>query len=454
MRVQFVDIDRETPDFLPASVQDYICENHLARFIVEIVAQLDLRDIDNAYSGRGSRPWSPELMVALLFYGYATGVFSSRKLERATHDSLAFRYICANRHPDHDSIATFRRRFGKELQGLFTQILLIAKVAGALKLGTISLDGTKLKASASKHRALSWEHANKLEKQLKGEVAELMRLSEEADHTPIRDGLDIPAELERREMRLETIARAKAEIERRAKARHERKKAEYEEKQAKRRAREKQTGKKPGGKEPRPPGERAGPGPKDQVNLTDEESRIMPSGGGFEQAYNAQVGVDIESYLVVENHITQAANDSREVAPALAKLEALPDELGKPDSMLADTGFYSADNVERCQKADVTPYFAQGRQKHNQPLTERFGPDPEPPCEAASTLAKMQHRMKTKDGKALYARRKCTVETVIGIIKHVLGFCAFSLRGLELVEAEWSLVCTAWNLKRLHVLMA
>ncbi len=453
MRVEFVTIDRETPYLLPASVQDYVPEAHLARFIVEIVGQLDLKAMDNQYSGRGSRPWPPEMMVALLFYGYASGVFSSRKLEKASHDSLAFRFICANRHPDHDSIATFRRRFAKELKGCFTQILMIAAMTGAFKLGKISLDGTKVKACASKHRALSWEHANKLEEQLKAEVAELMRLSEEADHTPVADGLDIPAELARREHRLESIAKAKAELERRANERHEREKAEYEEKIAARRAREKETGKKPGGKKPGPPSGSAEPKAKDQVNLSDEESRIMPSKGGFEQAYNAQVGVDIESYLVVENHVSQAANDKREVSPALANLAALPDELGELEAVLADTGYYSEDNVEHCGAIDVTPYFAQGRQKHNQPLASRFGPEPEPPSQDASETAKMQHRMKTKAGKALYARRKCTVETVIGIIKHILGFREFSCRGLELVEAEWSIVCSAWNLKRLHVLM-
>ncbi len=453
MRVQFVTIDRDTPYLLPASVQDYIPEDHLARFIVEIVGQLDLREIDNQYSGRGSKPWPPEMMVALLFYGYASGVFSSRKLEKASHDSLAFRFICANRHPDHDSIATFRRRFAKELKACFTQILMIAAMMGAFKLGKISLDGTKVKACASKHRALSWEHANKLEEQLKAEVAELMRLSEAADHTPVADGLDIPAELARREHRLESIAKAKAEIQRRAKQRHDCEKADYEEKIAARKAREKETGKKPGGKEPKPPSGPAEPKAKDQVNLSDGESRIMPCKGGFEQAYNAQVGVDIENYLVVENHVSQAANDKREVSPALANLAALPDELGELEAVLADTGYCSEDNVKHCGAIGVTPYFAQGRQKHNQPLAERFGPEPAPPSQDASAIAKMQHRMKTKDGKALYARRKCTVETVIGIIKHILGFREFSLRGLALVEAEWSIVCSAWNLKRLHALM-
>ena len=453
MAVEFINIDRETPFLLPASVQDYISQQHLARFITEIVSQLDLREMVVQYSGRGSKPWPPEMMVALLFYGYATGVFSSRKLERASHDSLSFRYICANTHPDHDSIATFRRRFAKQLEACFVQILLIAGTMGALKLGAVSLDGTKVKANASRNKALSWEHANKIEAQIKQEVADLMRMSEEADNTPVPDDMDIPAELARREDRLATIAKAKQELQLRAEQRHRREVAEYEETMAKRKRRTEETGKKPAVKSPKPPADKAVPKPKDQLNLTDEESRIMPSKGGFEQAYNGQVAVDIESYMVVENHISQAPNDKREVAPALEKLTTLPDEIGRPTAMLADTGFCSESNVELCQDMGVVPYFAQARQKHNPPLLERFGPDPEPPDEAASGLGEMQHRMKTKAGKALYAKRKCTVETVIGIIKHVLGFREFSMRGLDLAEAEWSMVCSAWNLKRMHMLV-
>jgi len=450
MSVEFVFVDRDTRSLLPASVQDYITEDHLARFVVEIVSQLDLGEIVGHYSGRGPKPWPPSMMVSLLFYGYATGVFSSRKLERASHDSLAFRYICANHHPDHDSIANFRRRFAQQLEGCFTQILLIASAMGALKLGTVSLDGTKVKANASRNRALSWDYANKLEEQLRAQVEELMRASEAADNAPFGDDIDIPAELKRREGRLAVIAAAKVEIQRRAEERHRREQAAYEEKLAERRRGEEESGKKPGGKPPKAPPQEATPRAKDQINLTDEESRIMPSKGAFEQAYNAQLGVDIESYLVVENHLTQAANDKLEVAPALGGLAALPGELGHPDAILADTGYCSKDNVTLCEDEGVTPWFSQGRQKHNQPLLERFAPEPAPLAQDASSLAAMGHRMQTKDGKALYGLRKCTVETVIGIIKHVLGFRSFSLRGLELAGAEWSIVCSAWNLKRLH----
>ena len=455
MAVEFITIDRETPALLPASVDDYVPEDHLARFVVDVVLQLDLKAIENEYSGRGSRPWPPSMMVALLFYGYATGVFSSRKLEKQTYDSLAFHFICAGKHPDHDSINEFRGRFAEQLKACFTQILLIASIMGAVKLGNVSLDGTKVKASASKNRALSWKHANDLEEQLKAEVAGLMRMAENADSEPIPDGLDIPEELKRREERLATIAKAKEEIQRRAEERHKRECVEYEEKVAKRKKKQDETGRKPGGKEPKKPPEKAKPKPADQVNLTDEESRIMPCRGGFEQAYNAQIAVDLDSFLVVENHITQSANDKLEIEPALKRLKALPEALGRLKALLADTGFCSENNVKLCVDAGVKPYFAQARQKHNQPLEERFGPnpDPEPVPDDATPLEKMTHRMKTSGGKKLYAKRKCTVETVIGVIKHVLGFRSFSLRGQELVAAEWSIVCSAWNIKRLHKML-
>ncbi|AMO55829.1 transposase [Endozoicomonas montiporae] len=310
----FRTVDRNTPDMFPASVNDYLPERHLARFVVEIIEQLDLGPFIKAYSGRGSKAWHPSLMISLLFYGYTTGVFSSRKLEKATYDSVAFRFICANEHPDHDSINAFRKRFRKEISALFTRILMIAKEAQWLKMGTISLDGTKMKANASKHKALSYEYACKLEKQLKAEVDELLKMAEEADAKDLPEELSIPEELERREDRLAVIVRAKAEIERRAEERYQQELEEYKEKVARREA-IRESGKKPRGKEPKAP--EAGPKDKDQVNLTDPDSRIMPtSGGGFEQAYNVQAAVDVDSGLIVEKHVTQATNDKQQVEPA------------------------------------------------------------------------------------------------------------------------------------------
>lgn len=452
MAVEFIPIDRDTPYIFPPCVQDYLPEDHLARFVVDIVDQLDLSHLSAVYSGRGSKPFHPALLVSLLFYGYATGVFSSRKLEKASYDSIAFRYVCANTNPDHDTIASFRKRFLPELSALFVEILVVAEVMGLVKLGNVSLDGTKIKANASKHKALSWDYANRLEEQLKQEVAELMRLAEAADQGSNPQEMDIPQELQRREERLAAIARAKKELKVRAQERFEREQAQYEEQLAKREARAKKTGKKPRGKPPKPP--TGGPRGKDQVSLTDEESRIMPtSGGGFEQAYNAQAGVDVETYLIVEQHVTQHTNDKQEIEPALKAIDDLPAALGKVGKLLADTGYFSADNVDKCIEGGIEPFIPEKRHKHNLPLTERFSADPEPPQEATPVQA-MRHRLQTQEGKAVYAKRKATVETVIGIVKEVLGFRQFLLRGLDSVQGEWSLVCIGWNLKRMHVLSA
>ena len=450
MAVEFIPIDRETPYILPPSVQDYLPEDHLARFVVDIVDQLDLSRLSAVYSGKGSRPYHPAMLVALLFYGYATGVFSSRKLEKATYDSIALRFICANMNPDHDTIASFRKRFLKELEALFVDILLIAEAMGLMKLGNVSLDGTKIKANASKHKALSWDYANQLEAQLKEEVDELMRLAQEADQSSLPEKLDIPEELKRREARLAVIEQAKKEIEARAQQRDEREQAAYEQKLAKRKTYEQDTGHKARGKEPAPP--RPGPQPKDQVNLTDEQSRIMPSSsGGFEQAYNAQAGVDIETHLIVEQHVTQHTNDKQEIEPALENIAALPEALGQVENLLADTGYFSEANVERCKDADIEPLIPEKREKHNRPLQERYKEDPQSPDNPTSVQA-MRHRMQTREGKGLYAKRKSTVETVFGIIKHVQGFRQFLLRGLDSVQSEWTLVCIGWNLKRMHAL--
>lgn len=450
MATQFILIDRDTPYILPPCVQDYLPEDHMARFVVEIVDQLDLRALSAVYAGKGKSPYHPAMLLALLFYGYATGVFSSRKLEKATHDSMAFKYICANENPDHDTINSFRKRFNKQIEGLFVEILVLAEALGLLKLGTVSLDGTKIKANASKHKALSWEYANQLEAQFKQEVDTLMKLAEAADNTPLPEDMDVPKELKRRQDRLAVIAKAKQEIQARAKARYAQEKAEYDEKLAKREKHLSETGKNMGGKAPQAPTE--APQAKDQVSLTDEESRIMPTHNGFEQAYNAQTSVDIATHLIVAHHVTQHTNDKQEIEPALAKLGQLPECLGTVENLLADTGYFSQANVKACADAKIKPYIAQKRQSHNQALEARFQHQPEIDETALSPVEAMTHRLTTKAGKALYGKRKSTVETVFGIIKHVQGFRQFQLRGLESVQSEWNLVCIGWNLKRMHVL--
>jgi hypothetical protein len=373
-------------------------------------------------------------------------VFSSRRLERATYDSVAFRYIAAGSHPDHDTLATFRRRFLAELEALFVQVLELAQEMKLLKLGTVCLDGTKLHANASRHSALSHGHIEKLEVQLKAEVQELLALAEQADLADIPDGVSLPEEIKRREDRLAVMAAAKLKIAARAEERYQREKAEYDEKVARRTAKEKDSGKKPTGKPPKAPE----PGPKDsdQINLTDEESRIMPvAGGGFEQAYNAQAAVDAATMLVVATRVTQAPNDKQQVSPMLETLRA-QEMLGAIEFLIADTGFSSEKNLQACEAARVEPLIALARDQHHPGWRERHS-EPGPLPDTATPMQTMAHRLKTKAGRALYALRKQTVEPVFGIIKSVMGFRQFSLRGLKKVSGEWSLVCLAWNVKRM-----
>ena len=333
----FRTIDRDTGFLLSPSVDEWLPEKHLARFVVEVIDGLDLSAMSKSYRGSGSASYHPALLLGIVIYGYATGVFSSRKLERATYDSVAFRFIAANEHPDHDTIAAFRRRFLKQIEALFVQVLLLAREMGMLKMGAVGLDGTKIHANANRNSALSYEHAGKIEAQLKAEVAELMAKAEAADKADIPDGMSIPDELARREERLRKLAEARAKIEARAKERFEREWAEYEAKIAARAAKTAASGKKPGGKPPALPAE--GPRPTDQINLTDEDSRIMPmAGGGFEQCYNAQAAVEAGSLLVVVADVVQAPNDKQQVEPMLDKIGALPDELGEPETLLADNG--------------------------------------------------------------------------------------------------------------------
>jgi transposase len=453
----FRELDRATRFLLPPSLDEWLPERHLARFVVEVVDALDLSAMVTSYRGTGSAGYHPALLLGLLVYGYANGVFSSRKLERATYDSVAFRFIAANDHPDHDTIATFRRRFLKEIEALFVRVLQLAREMGLLKLGTVALDGTKIHANASRHSALSYEHATKIEAQLKAEVAELLARAEAADQAEVAvDGMSIPEELARREARLAKLGEARAKIEARAKERFEQEMAEHRAKLAAREAKAAATGKKPGGRPPAPPVE--GPQPKDQINLTDEDSRIMPvAGGGFEQCYNAQAVVAAESLLVIAPEVVQAPNDKQQIVPMLEKIDALPEGLGCVDTLLADTGYFSEANVAHCAAAEVEastsaqPLIAVGRQGHHPSWRERFAaPPPEP--ENPTPVERMAWRLRTPQGKKLYGLRKQTPEPVFGIIKSVMGFRQFLLRGLDKVRGEWSLVTMAWNIKRMFAL--
>jgi transposase len=448
----FRPFDRDTDYLLPPSIDEWLPEKHLARFVVEVIDGLDLSALVRSYRGSGSASYHPALLLAVLVYGYATGVFSSRKLERATYDSVAFRFVAANDHPDHDTIATFRRRFLPQVETLFVQVLLLAREMGLLKLGTVGLDGTKLHANASRHSALSYDHAGKLEAQLKAEVAALMAKAEAADQADVPDGMSIPDELARREERLRKLAEARGKIEARARERFKREQAEHEARLAQRAAKAAAKGKKPAGREPKPPVD--APQPTDQVNLTDEASRIMPvAGGGFEQCYNAQAVVAAGSLLVVATDVTQAPNDKQQLVPMLGELAGLPAELGKAQTLLADNGYFSEANVQACVAGAIEPLIALGREAHHPSLDQRFAAAPPPP-ENPTPVQAMAHRLQTPQGRALYALRKQTPEPVFGIIKSVLGFRQFLLRGLDAVRGEWRLVTMAWNLKRMFALRA
>jgi len=447
---KFVVIDRDTAYLLPPSIEDWLPESHLARFIVEVVDGLDLSPMILQYSGRGSKAHHPGTLLALLMYGYATGTFSSRKIERQSYDSVAFRFIAAGSHPDHDTIATFRRRFLPEIEALFMQVLELAQEMRLLKLGNVCLDGTKIHANASKHSALSHGHIERIEAQLKAEVQELLALAEAADQTDLPEGVVLPEEIKRREDRIHVMAAAKDKIAARAAERYLREKQAFDEKIAAREAKAALSGKKPGGKPPKAP--ESGPCASDQVNLTDEDSRIMAlSGGGFEQAYNAQAAVDADTMLVVATGLSQATNDKEQIQPMLDTLDQQGFSAGIVKTLIADTGYCSAANINACQAAGIAPLIAVARDTHHPGWRERFS-EPEPLTPEASVTETMAHTLKTKAGRALYKLRKQTVEPVFGIIKSVLGFRQFSLRGINKVRGEWSLVCMAWNLKRMAVL--
>ncbi len=449
MKRRFKKVDYEQALDLTVRLGDCLPPDHLARFVVDSVAQLDLSGLYAQYGPRGGEPYAPEVLLGLLLYGYATGVFSSRKIERATYEAVPFRFIAGNLHPDHDTLATFRRTFLPELKDLFVQVLLLAQKAGVLKLGTISLDGTKVHADASKRKAVSYQRLLELETRLRSEVEELFALSEQSEQPEVPDGLVVREEIGRREDRLARLAEAKAVLEARAEERAAAEQAEYEAKLAQREERERATGRRPGGRPPTPPvpGARSG----DQYNFTDPESRIMKSSthAGFEQDYNAQVAVDQGSLLIVGWALSNHPNDSQEAEPTLA---AIPSTIGTPEAAALDAGYFGPATLAACAKRGIEPYIATGRDPHHPSWQQRFAPLPDPPSEDASAQVKMAYKLRTALGKAIYGARKCTVEPVIGIIKEVLGFRQFSLRGTAAAAGEWCLVCLAFNLKRFHAL--
>ena len=429
---------------------DCLPPEHLARFVVDAVGVLDLSAIHARYGAKGGQPYAPALLLGVLFYGYVTGVFSTRTLERATYESIPFRYIAGNLHPDHDTLAHFRRTFLTDVRDALVQILLVAQQVGVLELAVVSQDGTKVHANASKSQAVSYQRLLDLEPQVRAEVETLFALAEQAEQQDLPAGLDVAGELARRQERLARLALAKAVLEERAAQRHAAEQADYEAKVAERAAKAARTGKRPGGKPPVPP--TPGPRDTDQYNFTDPESRIMKNGtdAGFNQHYNGQVVVDQGSLLVVSSTLSNHPTDQQEVAPTL---DAIPPALGRPLAAALDAGYFSLANIRACAERGIEPYIAPGREAHQQTLASLLAPAGAPPATGASPRVQMAAKLQTPEGRAIYRARKRTVEPVIGIMKEVLGFRRFSLRGQDAAAGEWCLVCLAYNLKRLHVLL-
>jgi transposase len=448
MSRQFKPLDYEATLDTSVRLGDCLPPTHLARFVVDIVAQLDLQPLYARYASRGGAPYPPQMMIALLVYAYATGVFSSRKIEQATKETAAFRFLAGNYSPDHDTIAAFRKQCLPQLKDLFVQILLLAQEMGLLQLGNISLDGTKIHADASKSKAVSHKRLLEIEGFLQAEVNDLLALAETADSV-VPEGMNLPEELARRQDRLQRLAEAKAVLQARAAERYAAERADYDAKMAARADKEQQTGKKPRGKPPTPP--TPGPQDGDQYNFTDPQSRIMKNSrdGGFGQYYNGQVAVDHDSRLIVGFSLSNHANDQHEVEPTLANV---PEELGQVPAAALDTGYFSEANLKALDAQKIDAYIATGRDPHNRGWRAYFAEAGEAPDDGASPKEKMAHKLRTATGKAIYRLRKCTVEPVIGIIKEAMGFRQFSFRGQENVTDEWCLVCLAYNFRRLQVL--
>jgi len=440
----------------PPSLHDWLPEGHLARFLLDVVSALDLSAIYTSYQekdGRGQAAYAPEMMLRLLLYGYARGVYSSRKIQTRTFEDVAFRYLSGDQHPDHATIAEFRKRHLEALSGLFTQALLLCWEAGLVKLGHVSIDGTKIKANASKHKAMSYKRMNETEARLKQEIDALLAAAEKTDaeedaqYGKDRHGEELPAEFERRESRLQKIGEAKAALQQEAKEKAAQQRAEAEQKLAERAEQERRTGKKKGVRKPELPDPgQAKPDDTAQRNFTDPESRIMPDGankGSFLQGYNAQIAVDSASQVIVAAEVTQETNDKKQLLPMIALIAANLKQ--KPEKVSADTGYFSEANVTDEQVKDVDLYVATGRDKHGGAV-ETSG-DPPPP--GASPKEAMREKLRTEAGRTVYKMRKAIVEPVFGQIKEQRGFRRFSLRGKDNVSREWKLVCAVSNLLKL-----
>lgn len=441
---------------LPPSLDDWLPEGHLARFVGEVVETLELSEIYATYEegdGRGLAAYDPRMMVRLLIYGYCRGVASSRRIERATHEDVAFRYLAADQHPDHDTIATFRKEHLANLSQLFVEVLRLCQRAGLVKLGHVALDGTKIKANASKHKAMSYgrmeEAEKKLEEEVKALLEEAARVDAEEDgkYGKGRRGDELPGELARRETRLGKIREAKAALEQEAREAAEKKKAEVEAQLRERARQEQERGRKFGGRPPEAPDpEQAKPEPTAQRNFTDSDSWIMKDGATkeFVQAYNAQAAVDSQAQVIVAAAVTQETNDKKQLAPMLEQVKVLTGS--KPQRATADAGYFSEANVTDPRLEGIDLFIAPDRQKHGEEGPAATGPAPP---ELSSVAERMRYKLRTPEGRAVYQRRKAVVEPVFGQIKEGRGFRRFLLRGLGNVAAEWKLICATHNLLKL-----
>jgi len=463
MATRFVTIDRDTPMLLPPDLREWVPADDMVHFVIEAVNGLRLSTVKVNVKGTGSRQYPPKMMLALVIYCYANGIFSSRRIERASYRDIAVRYLTADTHPDHDTICTFRRENFEAVTEAFVGVLALARELGVLKVGTVSVDGTHIRASASKDKNVRYDRAGELEQQLRADVAKLLAEAESSDQQEDNDGQKLPEEIARREKLLAKMTEARAQIERRAKARAEAERAEYERKLRRRQ----EAGQETGGRRLRKPRHAETPAPQEQVNLTDADSRLMRKSkrSSYEQSYNSQAVVDADgSQLIVGQRVTQCASDANELVPALA---SVPPEAGVPTAALADSGYANAEVFEQVQSAENGPpqqnghpgvdlYVAVSRQENHSQRRYEFRPASalQKPAKAIKdpVLLDMRAKLQSESGRRMYAKRKQTVEPVFGIIKSAMGFVRFLLRGLEKVRGEWALVCLAYNLKRLFTL--
>jgi len=438
---------------LPPSIQEWLPEHHLARFVSEVVDELDLSAIEDCYTEeRGYPPYHPRMMVKVLVYGYCTGTYASRRLAAKLIEDVAYRYLAAGNQPDFRTISDFRKEHGAALSGLFNQVLKLCRKAGLVKLGRVAVDGTKVKANASKHKAMSYGRMVEKERDLKREVAEMLARAEAADreddarYGADRSGDELPEELQRRESRLKKIREAKAALEAEAKDQAAQE-AEAKKSQIVERAREEERrGRRFGGKPPQiPDPEQAKPAPKAQRNFTDPESRIQKTPDGFIQGYTAVLAVDQEAQVIVSQHVTPSAPEVNELLPAVDRIRLVLRR--KPKQVVADAGYWSESNLEGLAERGIDGYVARHRSKHSEPPSA--APRGRIPKQMSLT-ERMQRKLRTQQGRAVYAQRKEIVEPVNGQIKQARGFRQFLRRGVQRVSEEWALICTAHNLLKLR----